>query len=90
MLESIEDSRQFLFSSKFKGKVYEPVMLHLKLRDPSDAAFLQQSIGRPDLEAFLCEEAEDASELMRRLRTGLGLRRINVAHSPDMRPGEFR
>lgn len=34
----------------------------------------------------MCEKAEDASELMRRLRGQEGLRRINVFHSPAPDP----
>ena len=77
-------------SSLFKGKVHEPIMLLLKLRDPEDAMYLEHSIGAADLECFVCEEASDASELLRRLRHQEGLRTINVFHSVPPTEGEFQ
>ncbi len=76
--------------SKFKGKVHEPVMLLIKLRDDGDARCLQHAIGKSDLEAFVCEEATDASELMRRLRQDLGLKRINIFHSEPSSVDRFK
>ena len=44
----------------------------------SDAIYLQKLIGRQDLEAFLCEDPDDANLLMRRLRQDMNLKKINV------------
>ena len=68
---------------KFKepNKIYEPITTVLKIKEQylEYAVQLENIIGPNELEAFVCENNEDANLLMRELRKTLY--KINVVHS---------
>ena len=51
--------------------------------------YLEKLIGDRDLQAFVCEDPEDASLLMNALREEQGLRRINVVTAKQVPEGSF-
>merc|ERR1712223_1601163 len=72
----------------FKHEVHEPMMMVLQ---PTDyTAHLEKVIGRNDLEAFVCEDPDDANLLMNTLRKQERLKRINVATSSPNTNDQFR
>jgi chromosome segregation ATPase len=62
-------------------KIYEPIMTVIRLKEQylEYAVQLENIIGSNELEAFVCENNEDANLLMRELRKTLY--KINVVHS---------
>ena len=62
-------------------KIYEPIMTVIRLKEEyrEYAVQLETIIGSNELEAFVCENNEDANLLMRELRKTLY--KINVVHS---------
>jgi chromosome segregation ATPase len=70
----------------FRAPVHEPIMLVLRLADPSFALYVESLVSRGDLETFVCEDAADASRLMNELRIVRGLKRTNVVHAPACNP----
>jgi chromosome segregation ATPase len=67
---------------QFKKTVHNPIMTTLSLSQLDDAVYVQKLAGKQDLEAFVCEDSQDANKLMRALRDGKKLRKINVVCSP--------
>lgn len=68
----------------FSKTVHEPIMLCLDVKRADYAKFVENQIGRADLEGFICEDPEDVNLLTKKLREELNLRKINAFHSdPD-------
>ena len=78
--------------SKFKEpkKIYEPIMTVIKLKENylDYAVQLETIIGSNELEAFVCENNDDANLLMRELRKTYY--KINVVHSASGPNQEFQ
>ena len=78
--------------SKFKEpkKIYEPIMTVIKLKENylDYAVQLETIIGSNELEAFVCENNDDANLLMRELRKTYY--KINVVHSASGPSQEFQ
>lgn len=76
---------------KFKKPdgVHEPIMMLIRLRDPSYAIHLENIIGSLELEAFVCEDQDDSNLLMNVLRKELQYHKINVVHSTGEGRAEF-
>ncbi len=70
--------------NSFAKTVHEPMMLTVELKDDSYGPYVENMIGRQDMETFVCEDAADASRLMNILRKEQRLQRINVIHSPPL------
>ena len=46
----------------FAGEVHEPIMLLLEIKDENFSKFIEYTIGRADLEAFVCEVSSHFKE----------------------------
>jgi structural maintenance of chromosomes protein 5 len=66
---------------EFKGKVYEPMMMELNVRDTNHVKYLENAVNNRDLIAFTCECKEDMAVFMQKIRTEQRLN-ANVVHSP--------
>ena len=65
----------------FQGPVHEPIMMKIRPTSKALIPHLEDAIGGQELEAFICEDQNDANLLMRILRNEKKLRLINVIHS---------
>lgn len=65
----------------FSGRVYEPMVLELNVKDSRHAKYLEACVSTQDLVAFVCEQMEDMELLHRKLRGELRLN-VNLIHSP--------
>ncbi|TMW47320.1 hypothetical protein DOY81_007600 [Sarcophaga bullata] len=68
----------------FQGRVYKPMIVELKVRNPNSAKYLENIIPIRDLLAFSCENPSDLSVLVTELCTKQKLM-VNVFHAsqPD-------
>ncbi|GAB0099573.1 Structural maintenance of chromosomes protein 5 [Sergentomyia squamirostris] len=64
----------------FRGRVYNPILIELKLRNPAEGKFLENIIPFRDLQAFVCEDTQDMKLLVTKLTKELKLR-VNVVQS---------
>lgn len=64
----------------FEGRVYEPMLLELNVRDREHVMYFENTISRNDLTAFTCENTND-TVVLHRLLNEEGLR-CNVLYSP--------
>ncbi|XP_065060120.1 structural maintenance of chromosomes protein 5-like [Rhopilema esculentum] len=67
--------------NKFKGRVFEPIMLQINLKNPSDAKYLESTIAHRDLIAFVCEYAEDQQVFLHEVRDKQNIP-VNVVNPP--------
>ncbi|KAL1509021.1 hypothetical protein ABEB36_003827 [Hypothenemus hampei] len=69
---------------RFKGDIFEPIMLELNVLDNSKAKFVESMIPLRDRLAFTCTDKNDMNNLIRQLREEQGLC-VNVLHSDPPR-----
>ncbi|XP_034951339.1 structural maintenance of chromosomes protein 5 [Chelonus insularis] len=65
---------------KFRSVIYEPMILHIDIKELKYGKFFEKIIPRRDLEAFVCEDKQDMNLLLRYLRDQQNLV-VNVVHS---------
>ena len=65
---------------KFSGKVHEPILLNINVKDASYAKYLESVIPFRDLVAFVCENKRDMNLLLQYLRDDQKLQ-VNAVHS---------
>ena len=65
-------------------------MMVLRPRDKNYYAHLENVIGWMEMEAFVCEDKDDANLLMKKLRKENNLLRINVVHSSAQMNEQFK
>ncbi|XP_066506411.1 structural maintenance of chromosomes protein 5 isoform X2 [Hoplias malabaricus] len=77
----------------FEGKVYEPMMLVINVRDPKHAKYIESHVPVNDLRAFVFEKQQDMEKFMSEVRDSQKLRVNSViapaescAHRPPLRP----
>uniref|UniRef100_A0A4W4FJ52 Structural maintenance of chromosomes protein 5 n=1 Tax=Electrophorus electricus TaxID=8005 RepID=A0A4W4FJ52_ELEEL len=77
----------------FEGKVYEPMMLVINVRDPRNAKYIESHIPVNDLRAFVFEKQQDMEKFMAEVRDKQKLRVNSViapaescANRPPSRP----
>ncbi len=78
---------------KFRKPVHEPMMMLLRLKPECSqyAIHLENIVGKADMEAFVCEDRDDANLLSNTLRKQVGLHKINVVNSePPSANDRFR
>lgn len=69
---------------KFSGKVHEPMLLSINVKDVNYAKYLENIIPFRDLVAFVCENKRDMNLLLQYLRDEQKLQ-VNAVHSDPMR-----
>ena len=69
-------------SGRFKAGIHEPALLTLKLSDLEHAVYVEKEAGGQQLEAFVCEAATEANDLMQELQG----RFSKVQSSPPLPP----
>lgn len=65
----------------FAGRVYEPMVLELNVKDSRNAKYIEACVNQRDLIAFTCELKEDMELMHQKLRTEQRLN-VNLIHSP--------
>lgn len=68
--------------NKFKGHVYEPILLQINLKNSDDAKFLEAIVSFRDLVAFVCESQEDQNLFLQEVREKQNLA-VNVLYAPS-------
>ena len=63
---------------RFCHGVHEPAVLTLSVQDVDNAVYIEKETGSQQLEAFVCEDAEEANDLMQELRQKF--RKVSVIH----------
>ncbi|KAA0703712.1 Structural maintenance of chromosomes protein 5 [Triplophysa tibetana] len=69
--------------NRFKGNVYEPMMLVINVRDPRNARYVESHIPVNDLRAFVFQKQEDMETFMTEVRDTQNLRVNSVIAPPD-------
>ncbi|XP_074651000.1 structural maintenance of chromosomes protein 5-like [Tubulanus polymorphus] len=59
---------------QFKGTIHEPVVLCLNVKDQKFAPYIEQTIAKKDMFAFICEESDDLYKFLSILRKQQGLK----------------
>uniref|UniRef100_A0A1B0CS84 Structural maintenance of chromosomes protein 5 n=1 Tax=Lutzomyia longipalpis TaxID=7200 RepID=A0A1B0CS84_LUTLO len=65
---------------QFRGKVYDPIIIELKLKDAREGKYLENVIAVRDLTAIVCEDTEDMKLLVKKLTKEMHLT-VNVLQS---------
>ncbi|XP_017484448.1 PREDICTED: structural maintenance of chromosomes protein 5 [Rhagoletis zephyria] len=73
----------------FQGRVYNPMILELSVRDPAHAKYFENTISIRDLLAFTCENKEDVSLLVNELCVKQKLQ-VSVGHAPPASKINYR
>ncbi|KAI1904927.1 hypothetical protein AGOR_G00010720 [Albula goreensis] len=66
---------------RFKGKVYEPMMLVINVKDARHAKYIESHLPQNDLKAFVFEKQEDMEVFMTEVRDNQRLR-VNAVIAP--------
>ena len=66
----------------FSKKIYEPMVLLINMKDPSDAMYVEAQIPQRDLYAFTCEDKQDMNAFLAKMRDELRLK-VSVLHSGE-------
>ncbi|XP_057176786.1 structural maintenance of chromosomes protein 5 isoform X3 [Triplophysa rosa] len=69
--------------NRFKGNVYEPMMLVINVRDPRYARYVESHIPVNDLRAFVFQKQEDMEMFMTEVRDTQNLRVNSVIAPPE-------
>ena len=72
---------------RFKYGVHEPALLTLRLQDMEQAVYVEKEAGAQQLEAFVCEAATEANDLMQELRARFS--KVSVIHGDLSKMGQF-
>jgi len=73
---------------RFKSAIHEPAVLTLNVQDIENAIYVEKEVGSQQLEAFVCEDASEASDLMQELRAKF--KRVSVIHGDMSKLGQFQ
>ncbi|CAK8680378.1 unnamed protein product [Clavelina lepadiformis] len=74
--------------SKFKSTIHEPIMLLIKMKNPSHAELIESHISMRDMFAFVCEDSDDNKKFIEEVREKQRLR-INVVKAPRSNNGDL-
>ncbi|XP_011310907.1 structural maintenance of chromosomes protein 5 [Fopius arisanus] len=69
----------------FRKRVWEPMMLHIHVKDSKYSKFFENIIAWKDLVAFVCEDKDDMGLLLNHLRTRQKLK-VNAVYSDIFKP----
>ena len=72
---------------RFKYGVHEPALLTLRLQDMEQAVYVEKEAGTQQLEAFVCEAATEANDLMQELRARFS--KVSVIHGDLSKMHQF-
>ena len=72
---------------RFKYGIHEPALLTLRLQDMEQAVYVEKEAGAQQLEAFVCEAATEANDLMQELRARFS--KVSVIHGDLSKMGQF-
>ena len=72
---------------RFKYGIHEPALLTLGLLDMDQAVYVEKETGAQQLEAFVCEEAGEANDLMQELRSKFS--KVSVIHGDLSKMSQF-
>lgn len=68
---------------RFSGKVYNPIMCEINVKDVRYSKIIEHSINRQDFSAFICDKTEDLTTLTHVAREELKVK-VNVIKAPDV------
>lgn len=68
---------------KFRGHIYEPIMLELNMKDSRNAKYVENHISLNDLRAFVCVNMEDMDIFLREVRDTQRLK-VNAVCAPSI------
>lgn len=66
----------------FEGKIYNPIILELKILNLADAVYIENTVQMRDLYGFICENRNDMNLMVKFLVVEKGLK-ISCLHSPQ-------
>lgn len=66
---------------RFEGKIYNPMLLELKIPNIQDAVYIESTVAIRDLYGFICESRNDMNLMVKLLVEEQNLK-ISVLHSP--------
>ncbi|XP_059830738.1 structural maintenance of chromosomes protein 5 [Hypanus sabinus] len=69
--------------NKFRGHIYEPIMLELNMKDSRNAKYIENHISLNDLRAFVCVNMEDMDTFLREVRDKQKLK-VNAVCAPSV------
>lgn len=72
----------------FQGKIFNPVMIEITVRDKESAKYIENTIAMKDMVSFICTNKDDMKQLIKKFRNEMGLR-VNLAFSEDSDQVEF-
>uniref|UniRef100_A0A4W3I168 Structural maintenance of chromosomes protein 5 n=1 Tax=Callorhinchus milii TaxID=7868 RepID=A0A4W3I168_CALMI len=67
---------------KFKGRIFEPIMLELNMKDSRNAKYIENHIPMNDLRAFVCENQTDMEIFLHEVRDKQRLK-VNAVCAPS-------
>lgn len=73
----------------FKGHIYNPVILELRLKEQVNAKYLENTIQFRDFHTFGCEDADDVEVFLHEMRVKLKLS-VNAYHADPATHLQFR
>ncbi|XP_064620307.1 structural maintenance of chromosomes protein 5-like isoform X3 [Lineus longissimus] len=82
------DAVQWLRENKhrFKGDIYEPMMLLINVPRPEHAKYVENHISYNDMKAFVCKEPDDVNMFLELTRDEMNLAVNAVKVPPDRNP----
>jgi len=75
-------------SGRFKHGIHEPAVLTLTVPNLDNAVYIEKETGGQQLEAFVCEDAREANDLMQELRQRF--QRISVIHGDLKKMAQYK
>ena len=73
---------------QFQGKIFNPVMVEITVRDKESAKYIENTIAMKDMVSFICTNKDDMKQLIKKFRNEMGLR-VNLAFSEDSDQVDF-
>lgn len=67
---------------RFRGKIFDPIMVEITVKQKENAKYIENVIAIKDLQAFVCTDKGDMSQLIKILRNDMNLQ-VNIAYSED-------
>jgi len=74
-------------SGRFRYGIHEPAVLTLTVLNLENAVYIEKEAGGQQLEAFVCEDAQEANDLMQELRQRF--QRVSVIHGDLNKMAQF-
>lgn len=74
--------------SQFRGKIFNPIMTEITVKEKDNAKYVENTIGQKDLHAFVCTDKGDMKRLIQKLRMEMKLQ-VNIAFAEDTNEVEY-